>query len=233
MTSQGMQAASVIGAPRPVAVEARPGHRIWLRYSDGVEGEVDLSHLVGRGAFAAWDEPGFFDGVHISPVGDSIEWNASVEICPETQYEKLTGRPAAQDRSSDGRSLNVEANGRQAGSGVPASSSGDSGCDVEWVSAAEPEMLLPLEVKPRPGFRIWLRYADGVEGEVDLSDHVGKGVFAVWEEPGLFERVRITPWRTIAWSDDAELCADALYLELTGKTVDEIWPVPAADGVGA
>ncbi len=29
------------------AVEVRPlsGYRIWLRYADGVEGEVDLSHL--------------------------------------------------------------------------------------------------------------------------------------------------------------------------------------------
>ena len=46
---------------RPTAVEPREGFRIWLRYSDGVSGELNLSHLAGRGVFAAWDEPGCFE----------------------------------------------------------------------------------------------------------------------------------------------------------------------------
>jgi hypothetical protein len=40
---------------RPLDVKALPGHRLWLRYSDGTEGEVDLSHLVGRGVFTIWN----------------------------------------------------------------------------------------------------------------------------------------------------------------------------------
>ncbi|MFN8485771.1 MAG: DUF2442 domain-containing protein [Anaerolineae bacterium] len=40
-----------------------------------------------------------------------------------------------------------------------------------------------VEVRALDGYRLWLRYADGVEGVVDLSDHVGKGVFAAWEDP--------------------------------------------------
>ena len=35
---------------RPIAVEARKRFRIWLRYSDGAAGEIDLSHVAGRGA---------------------------------------------------------------------------------------------------------------------------------------------------------------------------------------
>lgn len=38
---------------RPTEVKAREGYRIWLRYSDGSAGEVDLSHLAGRGVFKA------------------------------------------------------------------------------------------------------------------------------------------------------------------------------------
>ena len=41
----------------PTEVEPRGGHRLWLRYSDGTAGEVDLSRLVGKGVFAAWNEP--------------------------------------------------------------------------------------------------------------------------------------------------------------------------------
>ena len=35
----------------------------------------------------------------------------------------------------------------------------------------------PVEVKPLENFRIWLRYDDGTEGEVNLSDVAGRGVF--------------------------------------------------------
>ncbi len=38
-------------------------------------------------------------------------------------------------------------------------------------------MIQPTDVQPRVGYRIWLRYADGVAGEVDLSHLAGKGVF--------------------------------------------------------
>ena len=48
--------ASVEAEIRPMAVKPREGYRIWLRYSDGEEGEVDLSHLVGKGVFKVWDD---------------------------------------------------------------------------------------------------------------------------------------------------------------------------------
>ena len=30
---------------------------------------------------------------------------------------------------------------------------------------------------------------------------------------------------SIAWSDDVELCEDALYMALTGKSAEELFPV--------
>ena len=84
------------------------------------------------------------------------------------------------------------------------------------------DLLQPVAVAPRDGYRIWLRYADGVEGEVDLSDLAGKGVFTAWNDRRFFERVYISEWRSIAWSDEIELCPDALYMEITGKTPEEI-----------
>ena len=49
----------------------------------------------------------------------------------------------------------------------------------------ETDLLRPVAVAPREGFRIWLRYADGVEGEVDLSHLAGKGVFRRLARPDL------------------------------------------------
>lgn len=42
-------------------------------------------------------------------------------------------------------------------------------------------VIRALEVKPREGLRIWLRFSDGSAGEVDLSDLVGRGVFRAWD----------------------------------------------------
>jgi hypothetical protein len=81
-----------------------------------------------------------------------------------------------------------------------------------------------LEVKALPGYKLWLRYADGIEGTVDLSGLVGRGVFAPWKDTREFERVRLTEYGAPAWGDLVDLCPDALYLEITGQQPQEIFP---------
>ncbi len=93
-------------------------------------------------------------------------------------------------------------------------------------------MIRPIEVEARDGFRIWLRYSDGASGEVDLSHLAGRGVFAAWNEPGYFDKVHIARHRAITWGDELELCPDAMYMRLTGKSFDEMpvdVEVPAND----
>lgn len=76
------------------------------------------------------------------------------------------------------------------------------------------------EVEAREGYRIWVRFADGVEGEVDLSDLAGKGVFRNWEDHSKFEQVFVDPEsETVAWPGGIDLCPDSLYEEVTGETV--------------
>ncbi len=83
-------------------------------------------------------------------------------------------------------------------------------------------MTRPVEVEPRDGFRIWIRYDDGASGVIDLSHLAGRGVFAAWNDPGRFEDVHIAPHGGIAWRSDIELCPDALYLELTGTPAEDV-----------
>lgn len=85
-------------------------------------------------------------------------------------------------------------------------------------------MFKPVEVKALPGFRLFVRYSDGVAGEVDLSNLVGKGVFADWNDPHAFEQVSIGTSGEIRWSDRIDLCPDAIYLQITGKTPEEVFP---------
>ena len=73
------------------------------------------------------------------------------------------------------------------------------------------------QVEPRDGFTVWLRFDDDVEGELDLSDLAGGGVFTAWTDRDFFESVSLGPDRGITWRGDLDLCADRLYLDLTGK----------------
>ena len=85
-------------------------------------------------------------------------------------------------------------------------------------------MFTISEVRVLPGFRLWLRYKDGVEGEVDLSDLAGRGVFAAWHNREFFESVRIDESGALEWGDQLDLCPDSLYLRLTGKSPENVFP---------
>ena len=85
-------------------------------------------------------------------------------------------------------------------------------------------MPKPVEVKPLENYRIWVRYSDGVEGVVDLSDLVGKGIFAAWEDYQEFQKVHIGPSGEIAWSEEIDMCPDAIYLKITGKKPEDLFP---------
>jgi Protein of unknown function (DUF2442) len=85
-------------------------------------------------------------------------------------------------------------------------------------------MIKPVLVKARSGYRIYLEFSDGSKGEVDLSDLAGKGVFQVWNDYNFFVKVHLGDHREIKWNDEIELCADSLYLRLTGKSPEELFP---------
>ena len=81
-----------------------------------------------------------------------------------------------------------------------------------------------VDISAQERFKLFLRYDDGTAGVVDLSSLAGQGVFASWLEPGVFEHVRLTEAGAPEWPGEVDLCPDALYLELTGKAADEIFP---------
>ncbi|MDQ5846053.1 MAG: DUF2442 domain-containing protein [Acidobacteriota bacterium] len=85
-------------------------------------------------------------------------------------------------------------------------------------------IVRPVLVRPLPNYRIYLEFSDGTKGEVDLSDLAGQGVFEAWNDPTFFQQVRIGNHREVRWDDEIELCADSLYLRLTGKTPEELFP---------
>ena len=85
-------------------------------------------------------------------------------------------------------------------------------------------MLKPVEVKPLDNYRLWIKYSDGVQGIVDLSEFAGKGVFERWDDYREFQKVHIGPDGELAWSDDIDMCPDALYLKVTNQQPEDLFP---------
>ena len=81
-------------------------------------------------------------------------------------------------------------------------------------------MLRPAKIEPLSGYRIHLTYPDGVEGVIDLSGDVGRGVFAPLADEPYFRTVHIGQYGQIAWSDDIEICPDAAYEEITARPTE-------------
>ena len=73
--------------------EARPGYRLWIRFSDGVEGEVSLAHLRGRGVFAAWEDSEVFRSVSVDSESGTVVWPGGIDLAPDALYLKLIEEP--------------------------------------------------------------------------------------------------------------------------------------------
>lgn len=71
---------------------------------------------------------------------------------------------------------------------------------------------------------MWIKFDDGVEGEVDLSHLAGKGVFSLRNDYQAFEQVYIGSHGEIAWSDEIDIGPDTIYMKITGKRPEDLYP---------
>ncbi len=60
-------------------------------------------------------------------------------------------------------------------------------------------------------YTIWLRFADGTEGEVDLSDELWGPVFEPLRDSEFFRKFEVAEYGTLAWPNGADLAPEFLY----------------------
>ena len=73
-------------------VEARPvdGYRVYIRFDDGVSGEVDLAALITfEGVFASLRDTERFSELRVAPDLGTICWPNGADIAPETLYDAV------------------------------------------------------------------------------------------------------------------------------------------------
>jgi hypothetical protein len=77
-------------------VEVRPldGHRLCIRFEDGVKGVLDLTEIVSfSDVFAPLADRDYFDQVHVNPDLGTVCWPNHVDLDPDVQYALLMGQP--------------------------------------------------------------------------------------------------------------------------------------------
>lgn len=87
-----------------------------------------------------------------------------------------------------------------------------------------------VQVKPLDGYRLYLRFEDGREGEVDIAQLIEfRGVFAPLREKPVFNQVRVdADLGTIVWPGGGDLDPDVLYAQVTGEPLPDLTPTWAA-----
>ena len=77
--------------PEVAEVHHRGGHRLYLRFDDGAEGEIDLAELIQfTGVFEELEDPTEFAKVGLYPDGCTICWPNGADVAPETLHEAVT-----------------------------------------------------------------------------------------------------------------------------------------------
>lgn len=182
------------------AVESLGPYSVWLRFTDGTEGKVDLASELKdpawEGDLERWHDPDFFDSVEVGGFG--IVWGP----------RKGTEGP------SDAISLTSD---RLYG-------------EVRGLSPVEmhPELyaVRVVEAQPLKKYRVRLSFADGMAGIVDLADFAGRGVFKRWDRPEVWEGMRIKH-ETLQWGSDdpgevLDFSPEMLYSRASGISRDEM-----------
>lgn len=69
-----------------------------------------------------------------------------------------------------------------------------------------------VEVQPLQGYRLWVRFHDGKDGTIDLSNELWGPMFEPLKDPDLFFQASVDPdLETVIWPNGADLAPEFLY----------------------
>jgi hypothetical protein len=69
-----------------------------------------------------------------------------------------------------------------------------------------------IDARHAGGYRVWLRFANDVTGEIDLSDVLWGPVFEPLKDVREFAKLRADPeLETVVWENGADLAPESLY----------------------
>ncbi len=75
--------------PKLKKVEYRGDYRVWLKFTDGVEGEVDLESELWGEVFQPLKDKARFAELSLDKELETIIWPNGADFAPEFLYQKL------------------------------------------------------------------------------------------------------------------------------------------------
>ena len=64
-------------------------------------------------------------------------------------------------------------------------------------------------------YTVWLRFSDGIEGDIDLAPELAGPMFEPLRDHALFSQVRLHPeLRTLVWPNGADFAPEFLHARL-------------------
>ena len=75
--------------PRVIDARYAGGHRVWLRFADGLSGELDLSSELWGAVFEPSKNVELFAHLRVDPDLDTIVWPSGADLSPTWLYEQV------------------------------------------------------------------------------------------------------------------------------------------------
>lgn len=81
----------------PTVIDARYAgkYRVWLRFADGLSGEIDLASELWGPMFEPLKDEAFFASLRVDPDLDTIVWPNGADLSPQWLHDQLTARSEA------------------------------------------------------------------------------------------------------------------------------------------
>ena len=78
-------------------IEAKPleRHRLWVRFSDGLEGTYAVAPERRGGVFLRLLDSTVFNAVTINSDFGCVEWPGDIDLCPTSMHDEIAAANAA------------------------------------------------------------------------------------------------------------------------------------------
>ena len=199
---------------RYIAVkEIRPetGYRLWLRFSDGESGTVDVSDIAAsHPAFRGWEDEQFFKQVSLDEYGTPF-WGEELDLSPDLLYCRLTGlspadiAPKGEDEALKTLKSRYARSHRTTTEETPMASLSSAPVRSGYAELPEIEHIEPAD----GNLVVFVRFTDGREGIVDMSPLASMPIFSGWQT-GDFADVRIDNG-VACWGENAHVSPEWMY----------------------
>ncbi len=81
----------------PKVIDARYAgrHRVWLRFADGLSGEIDLASELWGAMFVPLADEAYFSQLRVDPELDTIVWPNGADLSPQWLHDQLEAQAKA------------------------------------------------------------------------------------------------------------------------------------------